>query len=279
MAAIDIIENERPSLLFLLIDAVAYLVRRGGLFLLIAVPIAGAAAGLTWALDTQYRLLDWRGHWGWDFMFVLVYAMFLDRWIKESLLDGTADYDEVDNLRRSIVAPRFLVFVAALFVLATVLFTMPIASHGSPVQRFHFGGAALANALAWAPHFVLWGVTLACLALYLPALSAAEPLSLRQALRLGRAVRPILVMLVLGAALLSLLGAAAADWAPQHLPHRPWVLPALTAAHRLFDCLLLAVVGHMLAGLFRQGMDWRTPEPVDNPYRTLRLARRKVPRL
>ena len=44
-------------------------------------------------------------------------ALFLDRWIKASLLDGASPCDEVDNLRRSIVSPRFLGLTTALFLL------------------------------------------------------------------------------------------------------------------------------------------------------------------
>ena len=50
---------------------------------------------------TQRLLIDWRGHWGWDFLFVLIYAMFLDRWLKESLLDGATDCDEKATARWS----------------------------------------------------------------------------------------------------------------------------------------------------------------------------------
>ena len=107
-----------PSLLLLLVDALAFLVRKGGMFLTIVLPIAGIAALITWALGTQRLLVHWRGHWGWDFLFVLIYAMFLDRWLKESLLDGASDCDEADMLRRSLVTPRFLVFTALLFALA-----------------------------------------------------------------------------------------------------------------------------------------------------------------
>jgi hypothetical protein len=267
-------QDDKPSLLFLLVDALAFLVRRAGLFGVIVLPIAGAAAGITWLLDTQRQFVDWRGHWGWDFLFVLVYALFLDRWIKESLLDGAGDYDETDNLRRSLVSPRFLVFAAALFVLAALLATLPI---DMPVRWFAGAGAVLATVLTWTPHFVLWALTFAFFALVLPALSAAEPLSLRQALRLGRPVRAILIGLVLGAALLSLLGDAALQWVPLHLKPKPWVAPAMAAAHRLLDCLLLALAGHVLAALFQQLADWRQPEPDDHPYRDLMRARRKAP--
>ncbi len=254
MAQAQTADDDRPSLLFLLIDALAFLVKRRGLFLLIALPIAGLAAAVAWLLDSQRVLAGWRGHWGWDFLFVLIYAMVLDRWIKETLLDGASDCDEVDNLRRSIVAPGFLAMAAALFALAAVLSPLP-----------------------WLVPLVLCGAIASLLALWPPSLSAAEPLGLRQAVRLGRRVRPILIALVAGAALLALLGVAAIPWALPHLPPKPWAGPALAAAHRLFDCLVLALLGHALATLFRQLVDWRQPEPDDHPYRGLGRPRRKIP--
>src|ERR1700759_2558809 len=93
-------DDEKSSLLFLLVDALAFLVRRFGLFLVVALPISAVAAAIAWLLDTQRPLVHWRAHWGWDFLFVLIYAMFLDRWIKEVLLDGATDCDETDDLRR-----------------------------------------------------------------------------------------------------------------------------------------------------------------------------------
>ncbi len=273
MAAPDV-TDEKPSVLFLLVDALAFLLRKGGLFLVIVLPIAGVAAGIAWALESQRQFVEWRGHWGWDFLFVLIYALVLDRWIKESLLDGAGDYDEVDNLRRSIVSLRFLVFAALLFVLAVVLSTMPIAL---PIAWFKSTGAVLARVLTWTPHFVLWTVTAACFVLYLPALSAAEPLSVYRSLLLGRSVRPALIGLILATALLSLVVEAATQWLPFHLRPRPWVVPAMAAIHRFFDCVVLALVAHVLANLFRRLTDWRQPEPADHPYRDLRTPRRKVP--
>jgi hypothetical protein len=194
-----VITGEKPSLLLLLVDALAFLVRRFGLFLVVALPISAVAAAIAWLLDTQRSFAQVRGHWGWDFLFVLTYAMFLDRWIKEVLLDGATDCDEVDNLRRSIVAPRFLVFAAALFVLAAALSILPITF---PTDWLGRAGAVVGGVLPWLPHLVLWTLTFAFFALLLPSYAAVEPLSPRQALRLGRPVRSALVTLVLGAALL-----------------------------------------------------------------------------
>ena len=243
-----------PSLLLLLVDALAFLVRKVGMFLTIVLPIAGIAALITWALGTQRLLVDWRGHWGWDFLFVLIYAMFLDRWLKESLLDGATDCDEVDMLRRSIVTPRFLAFATVLFVLASVLSVLP-----------------------WVVPLVLCTAIFALLALALPSFSAAEPLGLVQALRLGRSVRTNLIVLSALVAALSVADDAALHWVLLHLPRKPWAGPAMAAAQRFFDCVLIALAGHVLAALFQQLADWRQPEPDDHPYRDLMRARRKAP--
>ena len=243
-----------PSLPFLLVDALAFLVRKGGMFLTIVLPIAGIAAAITWALDTQRLLVNWRGHWGWDFLFVLIYAMFLDRWLKESLLDGATDCDEVDMLRRSIVTPRFLAFATVLFVVAGALSVLP-----------------------WVVPLVLCTAIFALLALALPSFSAAEPLGIVQALRLGRPVRTSLIVLSALVAALSVADDAALHRALLHLPRKPWAGPAMAAAQRFFDCVLIALAGHVLAALFQQLADWHPPEPDDHPYRDLMRARRKVP--
>ena len=243
-----------PSLLLLLVDALAFLVRKGGMFLTIVLPIAGIAAAITWALGTQRLLVDWRGHWGWDFLFVLIYAMFLDRWLKESLLDGATDCDEVDILRRSIVTPRFLAFATMLFVVASALSVLP-----------------------WVVPLVLCTAIFALLALALPSFSAAEPLGLVQALRLGRSVRTNLIVLSALVAALSVADDAALHWALLHLPRKPWVGPAMAATQRFFDCVLIALAGHVLAALFQQLANWHQPEPDDHPYRELMRTRRKSP--
>ena len=243
----------QSSLPFLLVDATAFLVRKIGVFLTIVLPISGIAAAITWALGTQRLLVHWRGHWGWDFLFVLIYAMFLDRWIKESLLDGASDCDEVDMLRRSLITPRFLAFAAVLFALSAALSVLP-----------------------WVVPLILCTAIFALLALALPSFSAAEPLGLRQALRLGRSARTSLIILSAGVALLSLADDIALHWALLHLPNKPWAGPAMAAAQRFVDCVLIALAGHVLATLFRQIADWHQPEPEDHPYRDLARARRKA---
>ena len=64
-------------------------------------------------------------HWGWDFLFALIYAMFLDRWIKEALLDDAAPCEAVDEMRRSTIAVRFLTFAASLCLLAIMVAPCP----------------------------------------------------------------------------------------------------------------------------------------------------------
>ena len=105
-------EDDPPSPSLTLIDALAFWLRNQLVFWMMALPIAGLGAGVTYVLEADRQFIDWRDHWGWDFLFVLIYAMFLDRWIKESLLEGANPCDEVDELRRSTIAVRFLTFAA-----------------------------------------------------------------------------------------------------------------------------------------------------------------------
>ncbi len=259
MASELYLENEeRPSLLYLIVDATAFWVKSPMLFWIVALPIAGLAAAVSYIVEADQFFAEFRNHWGWDFLFALIYAMFLDRWIKASLLDGASPCDEVDNLRRSVISPRFLGFATALFLLA---FTM----------------ANMASAYA-EMDVVVWSAAAAMFALFLPALSAAEPLSLREAFALGRPLQAHLFLLIAGAIAVSLLAGvglqnAAATW----LPDKPWSPAAVAAAHRVVDCLVLAVIGNVLAALFRQLADWRQPEPDDHPYRGMGKARRKFP--
>jgi hypothetical protein len=43
---------------------------------------------------------------------------------------------------------------------------------------------------------------------------------------------------------------------------------------RLSDCLLLAIVGYVLATIWRELTDWRPPEPEDHPFRNLKFRAR-----
>ncbi|HZP98643.1 MAG TPA: hypothetical protein VFB13_03835 [Reyranella sp.] len=250
--------SQQQSLLYLLVDAIAFWLRSPLTFWIVGLPIAGLSAGVAWALDADQTLAQFRNHWGWDFLFALIYAMFLDRWMKASLLDGATPCDETDNLRRSIVSPRFLGLATAFFLLALAMAEL-------------------------APRYieidvVAWSAGAALVALYLPSLSAAEPLSLRQAFAVGRSRQIPLFLLIAGAIALSrLAGAGFAHLAAAYAPDARWTPAALAALQRAIDCLLLAVVGHVLAALFRDLTDWRQPEPDDHPYRDLGRARRKIP--
>jgi hypothetical protein len=247
-------EDDAPSLPLTLVDALAFWLRNQLVFWLTALPIAGLGAGVTYVLEADRQFIDWRDHWGWDFLFALIYAMFLDRWIKESLLEGANPCDEVDELRRSTIAVRFLSFAAVLCLLATAL---------ALVVPFEVG---LAPCVAVASLFVL----------ILPGLGAAEPISLSQAFALGRPLQLRLFLLIGGALALSVLAGIGLHWVAGYLPVKPWNAAAVAAGHRLIDCLLLAFVGYALAAMFRQLTDWQQPETEDHPFRGMRLRARKA---
>jgi hypothetical protein len=247
-------ENDAPSLGLVLVDALVFWLRNQWVFWLMALPIAGLAAGVAYVLEANQALVDWRQHWGWDFLFALIYAMVLDRWIKEALLEDASPCDEVDELRSSTIAPRFLILAAALSLLALALATLP-----------HVELSA-----------VLWTAAASLVALMLPSLAAAEPLSLRQAFALGRPWQIHLFLLIGSAVALSLLANVGLAWASTHLPDKPWNAAAVVAVQRVVDCLLLAFVGYALATAFRQLTGWRQPEPDDHPFRGMRLRARKA---
>src|SRR5258708_15021398 len=128
-----------------------------------ALPIAGLAGGTAYVLEANQALVDWRHHWGWDFLFALIYAMFLDRWIKEALLEGATPCDEADALRGSIIALRFLAVAAALGLMATALALLP---------RVELSA-------------VLWTAAASLFGLMLPSLSPRQPSSPRPAFPFG----------------------------------------------------------------------------------------------
>jgi hypothetical protein len=269
---------DQPTLFLLLVAALAFLVRNRIVFAVVALPIAALAAGIAWLLDSDPLFFGWRNHWGWDFLFALVYAMFLDRWIKETLVEGAFPCEEVDNLRRSIIAPRFLFYIAMLFLLAFVLGGLPVdwivGPHAiAPAALGQMAGTVL----LWLPHLVFWSLVFAFFCLILPSLSAAEPLSLLGALRLGRRVRPLLVTLVLGTALISMIGYVATEWGQYRLPPKPWSTAAMTAVHRLFDCVLLTFMGYCLATLYRRLTGWQPPISEEHPYHAMGVRLRKAP--
>jgi hypothetical protein len=247
-------DDDAPSLALLLIDALAFWLRNQMVFWLTALPIAGLGAAVTYVLDIDRQFIDWRNHWGWNFLFALIYAMFLDRWIKEALIDEAIPCDEVDELRRSTIAIRFLSFAAVLCLMATML--------------------ALAAPLALG--VVLWAATAALFALLLPGLAAAEPISLREAFALGRPRQRQIFFLIGVAAALSLLAGWGLHSDLLHLPARPWADAVLAAGQRLIDCLVLTFVGYGLAVIFRHSAGWQPPESEDHPFSPGRLRTRKA---
>src|SRR5882672_4645882 len=106
-------------------SALSFWCRHQGTFWMMTLPIAGLAAAVAYVLETHREFIDWHQHWGWDVLFALLYAMFLDRWIKEALLDDATPCDEVDEMRRSTIAVRFLTFAAALCLLAIMVAPCP----------------------------------------------------------------------------------------------------------------------------------------------------------
>jgi len=269
-------EHNVTPLPLLLVDSLAFWLRNQAVFWLAALPIAGLSAAITYLLDAKQQFVDLRNHWGWDFLFALIYAMFLDRWIKETLVDDASPCDEVDNLRRSTIAVRFLGFVTTMFLAAMMLSWVQLLGIADTLTDWGAptGVTVVASTvLNWLPHLLLWATLFAGFALVLPALSAAEPATLGKAWRLGRPVHGTLFALVFGAAFLSLLALGLSVWGIQLLPKKPWAAAAMAGAWRLVDCLLLTMVGHVLATLWRQLTDWQPPEPEDHPYRGMARSR------
>ena len=64
-------EHDAPSLGLVLVDALVFWLRHQAVFWLMALPIAGLAAAITYILEANQALVDWRHHWGWDFLFAL----------------------------------------------------------------------------------------------------------------------------------------------------------------------------------------------------------------
>jgi hypothetical protein len=240
-------ESDVPSLGLVLAKALVFWLRHQGVFWLTALPIAGLAAAIAYVLEANRALIEWRHHWGWDLLFAPIYAMFLDRWIKEALLEDATPCDEADALHGSTVTLRVLVFAAILGLLATALALLP-----------HVALSA-----------VLWTAAASLFALMLPALAAGEPSSLRLAFALGRPLQVHLFLLIGGAVALWLLADPGLAWAARHLPDRPWAPATVVAAHRLVDTLLLTFVGYGLAALFRDASGWQQPEPDGRLYRRM----------
>lgn len=229
-------------------DAFVFWLRRQGVFWILSLAVAGLAAAIAYLIDVRSDLGKWRGHWGLPALFAMIYALFLDRWIREALLDGADPCEETDNLRRSVISLRFVVFAALLIALAFAAAEIPVPGAGAAI----------------------WVILATPLALMLPSFSAQEPLSPVDALRLGAPVFFSLLVTIAAATALSVIAPHLAEWIQPQLPRRPWVPAALAAATTLVDCLLLAIVGHVLAALYRAQSGWQPPEPQERPYRAMR---------
>lgn len=281
MAQHRVAVDERTPLFFLIIDAIAFWLRNQTLFWLLVLPIVGLAAAGTYLVDTVKQFTFLRRPEGWHFLFALIYALFLDRWIKESLLDDATPCDEVDRLRHALVPAPFLMFAIVFFLFAMGLSWLQLQGIDQALTRWGVPLALippLATLLAWLPHLLVWGTALAFVVLLVPAWCAGAPLSIGQAWRLSEPVRPKLFRLIVGSVLLSMAVYAATVWGLELLPQKPWAPAAMVAVQRLADCLLLAIVGHVLASLFRTLADWQQPEPEDRPFRNMRLRPRGTAR-
>jgi hypothetical protein len=277
MAQRGVAVSESTPLFFLIVDAIAFWLRHQAVFWLLVLPIAGLAAAGAYLTDTVQQFAFLRRPEGWHFLFALIYAMFLDRWIKEALLDDAADCDEVDAFRRALVPPPLLLFAIVFFLFAMGLSWPQLKGIEDTLTEWGLPfaiAAPLATLLSWLPHMLVWSIALAFVALMVPAWSAGASLSLRQAWRAAEPARARIFRLIIGSVLLSMLVYAATLWAYEVLPMKPWVPAALAGAQRLADCLLLAVAGHVLASLFRTLTGWHPPEPEDRPFRHLRVRPR-----
>jgi hypothetical protein len=172
---------------------------------------------------------------------------------------------------------RFLVFAACFLLLAMFMSTVELEGITGTLLGWHLPLAIatiLGTVLTWLPHLFFWTTLFALIALMLPSLSAAEPTSISVAWALGRPVRAPLFRLIFSVALLSLLVFAATAFGLELLPRKPWAAAVMAGVWRLSDCLLLAIVGYVLATIWRELTDWRPPEPEDHPFRNLKFRAR-----
>jgi hypothetical protein len=246
-----------------LLDALVFWLKNQLVFWIAAFPIALLAAAIDYILETELRFQGYRDAWGWNALFAAIYALFLDRWIKISLLEEAPVSDETDELRRRMIDARFLLASVVAFALAWAIGQAPLP---------YFEGMKFDAVLSVLPHVVIWAYGVALFALLLPAISAGVPTGLGEALRLSRNVRTPLFILISVAALISLVAAAGTNYAVEFMPRRPWSPALMAGASRLVDCLLLAFVGHVLVSLYRNLTGWQPPEPEDRPYRVSRRS-------
>ncbi|MBM3643071.1 MAG: hypothetical protein FJX02_01825 [Alphaproteobacteria bacterium] len=264
---------ETPAIGWMLVDSVALWLRNQAAFWAAAFVVAVLTVSIEFVLAWDNRFHGLREHWGWDLLFSLVYAFFLDRWMRIALLEDASPCDEVDALRAALIRPRFLAVAGGMVVVALGLSFAP---HFYVYDWLKDIGAAesvayvLGSVLPWLPHLVIWSMALAFIALLLPAASAGARMSIDEAWDTGKPARPGLFAMILVLALLSLTMLTLCAWGVQHLPRKPWAPSLLAGASRLFDCVLLALGGGVLAQVFRQLADWEPPEPDDRPYRGMR---------
>ena len=240
------VEDHAPSLGHVLVDALVFWLRHQAVFWLMALPIAGLAAAIAYILEANQAVRRLAPSLGLGFPVRLIYAMFLDRWIKEALLE-----DARAVRRGRCVAPL---------------------DHRAPLPALRRrplpagdGARAPASRRAGA---VLWTAAAALFALLLPALAAGEPSSLRQAFALGRPLQIHLFLLIGGASLLSLAaGSGPRRGLPDICPTEPWTPPPSPPPIGWSTGLLLAFVGYGLARSFAKLTGWQQPEPRDRPYR------------
>jgi predicted secreted protein len=273
--------SERTPLFLLILDAIAFWLRNPAIFWLLALPIAGLAAVAAYLIGIDEQLAFLRHPEGWDFLYALIYAMFLDRWIKESLLDDASPCDEVDALRRALVPPPLLLFTIVFFLFAMGLSWLHLDGVEATLLHWRLPQAIAAIAgtvLSWLPHVLVWATVLGFVVLLVPAWCAGEQMSLRKAWKISAPARPRLFRLVLGSTVLSLIVYAVTQWGLGVLPDKPWSAAAMIGAQRLADCLILAIAGHVLASLFQALTDWHQPEPEDRPFRHMRLRPRTTSR-
>jgi hypothetical protein len=268
------VASERTPLFLLIVDAIAFWRRNQAVFWLLALPIAGLAALAAYLIGAHEQFAFLRHPEGWDFLFALIYAMFLDRWIKEALLDDASPCDEVVAFRRALVPPPLLLFAIVFFLFAVALSLLHLQGVDATLLRWHLPYAVVVITgimLSWLPHVLVWATVLGFVVLLVPAWCAGEPMSFRKAWRISEPARPRLFRLVLGATVLSLIVYAVTQWGLDVLPDRPWSAAAMVGAQRLADCVILAIAGHVLAALFQTLTDWHQPEPEDRPFRHMRL--------
>jgi hypothetical protein len=272
---------ERTPLFFLIIDAIAFWVRNQVIFWLLALPIAGLAALVAYLIGANEQFAFLRHPEGWDFLYALIYAMFVDRWIKESLLDDASPCDEVDALRRALVPPPLLLFAIVFFLFAVALSWLHLEGVEATLLSWRLPVAIAAIAgtvLSWLPHVLVWATALGFVVLLVPAWCAGEQMSIRKAWKIAEPARPRLFRLMFGSTLPSLTVYAVTQWGLDVLPDKPWSGAAMIGAQRLADCLILAIAGHALASLFQTLTDWHQPEPEDRPFRHMRLRPRTTSR-